>query len=127
MASSSSAMIIEPTINKVKEIKMSLPASFDGNRNEVLNFLQNCDLHLMVNRKMYPNDFERIAFVMSLMTKNDAATWKNQLVHEAVETAKANGKTDIDLGTYKAFREAVEKTFSPYDAPGEALERMKMM
>src|SRR5271169_2823172 len=46
---SSSNMVIEPTNNEVKEIKMNLPAPFDGNRNEVLNFLQNCDLHLMVN------------------------------------------------------------------------------
>ena len=34
---------------------------------------------------------------------------------------------DITFGVYEAFMNSLEKSFSPYDGPGDALEEMKQL
>ena len=40
---------------------------------------------------------------------------------------KDNWGDDISFGTYKAFMDNLEKLFSPYNGPGNALEEMKQL
>ena len=77
-----------------------------------------------MNKKKYDTDLAKIAFVLALMNDGDAAAWKEQLIDNAAAEADAN-KTEFDLGTWKNFEKALQETFEPYDAPGDALEKMK--
>src|SRR5271168_782038 len=107
-----------------KEIKLNYPKAFSGKREALKKFLQDCKLYLLVNKKTYDNDLNKIAFVLALMNEGDAAAWKEQLLEKAAMEAANTGK-ELDLGSYKDFEKSLNDTFAPYDAPGDALEKMK--
>src|SRR5277367_885065 len=109
-----------------KEIKLNYPKAFSGKREALKKFLQDCKLYLLVNKKTYDNDLTKIALVLALMNEGDAAAWKEQLLEKAAMEAAMNGK-ELDLGLYKDFEKSLNDTFAPYDAPGDALEKMKEM
>ena len=54
------------------------------------------------------------------MTEGSAASWKETLIEEAIETSERT-KTKFTLGTFKSFADKLKEFFSPYDAPGDAL------
>src|SRR5271156_4856910 len=58
------------------------------------------------------------------MNEGDAAAWKEQMIDKATADAIAK-ETVLDLGTYKDFEKSLNDMFAPYDAPGDALEKMK--
>ena len=60
------------------------------------------------------------------MNDGDAVSWKEQLMEDAQNKALAAG-TKFDFGTYANFRTGLNEAFSPFDAPGEALEKMKAL
>jgi Ty3 transposon capsid-like protein/Zinc knuckle len=108
-----------------KEIKLNPPKTFDGSREKFRKFLQDAELYMTINKKLYDTDLVKIGFVLSFMTEGQAAAWADQFVEEAQKTSIAQQKTDIDLGTYPNFRKTLTDTFSAYDSPGEALSQMK--
>ena len=59
------------------------------------------------------------------MTEGDAATWREQWLDDLNAKAEAANKTEMDFGTFGEFIELLEKYFAAYDAPGDALEKMK--
>ena len=61
---------------------------------------------------------------MSFMTEGDAALWKEEFIGKVIRDSVARGD-DIFFGSYKKFVKSLEKSFSPYDAPGDALDAMK--
>src|SRR5271155_1930385 len=107
-----------------KEIKLNYPKAFSGKRESLKKFIQDCSLYLLVNRKTYNNVLARITFVLPLMNEGDTAVWKEQMIDKAMADAITKN-TELDLGTYKDFEKSLNKTFTPYDAPGDALEKMK--
>ena len=109
---------------KTKEIKLNYPKPFTGKRENLKKFILDCNLYLLVNKKTYDNELTKIAFVLALMNDGDAAVWKEQLLEEAAMRAVTD-KTEMTLGTYDAFIQSLNETFAPYDAPGDALEKMK--
>ena len=107
-----------------KEIKLNYPKPFSGKRENLKKFIQDCNLYLLVNKKTYDNDLARIAFILALMNDGDAAAWKEQFLDQATAITTQNN-ADIDLGNFKTFVKSLEETFVPYNAPGDALEKMK--
>ena len=61
---------------------------------------------------------------MSFMTDGDAALWKEEFIGKVIRDSIARGD-DISFGSYKKFIKSLEKSFSPYNAPGDALDTMK--
>src|SRR6202522_4210122 len=59
------------------------------------------------------------------MNEGDAASWKEQLLDDAMTRAQASN-TDLNLGTYAQLKHNLQEAFAPYDSPGDALERMKL-
>ena len=114
----SSAMVIDAAPME-KEMRMPYPKPFTGKRENLNKFIQDCELHLLINRKVYDEDLKKIGFILALMPEGEAANWKEQFVSNARKTIP------FDLGTYAAFIAALEASFTPYDATGEALEKMK--
>ena len=97
------------------EIKMNLPKPFTGKKDELKRFLQNCRIHLQINRKKYDTDFAKIEFVLALMDEEYAATWKELM---------------MDQMTYVNFEKALQESFEPYDVDKDAsaqIEQMKMV
>ena len=117
---------LNPTQNddndeKVKEIKMNMPKDFSGKRGDLKKFLQDVYLYLHVNEKIYDTDTKKIAFALALMNEGDAASWKEQLLEEAMAVVP------FSLGTWDMFLVNLSEAFAPYDAPGDALEEMKTL
>ena len=108
----------------VKKTELNPPRPFTGKRTDLRRFLQDTFIFLTINKEHYNNDDKKIAFVMSFMTDGDAALWKEEFIGKVIRDSVARGD-DISFGTYKKFIESLKKSFSPYDAPGDALDAMK--
>jgi hypothetical protein len=110
---------------ETKEIKLNPPKPFDGSREKFRKFLQDAELYMTINKKLYDNDLVKIGFVLSFMTEGQAAAWADQFVEEAGKVAAAANRTGFDLGTYDNFKKTLKESFSAYDSPGDALTQMK--
>jgi len=78
-------------------------------------------MYIARNHKVYPNDFDKINFVLSFMNSGEAAAWNEQFIEEQPNLE------NLDLGTWDNFKKNLEEVFSPYDAPGEAREKLKRL
>jgi hypothetical protein len=119
--------IMATTTAETKEIKLNPPKPFDGSREKFRKFLQDAELYMTINKKLYDNDLVKIGFVLSFMTEGQAAAWADQFVEEAEKAAAAANRTGFDLGTYDNFRKILKESFSAYDSPGDALSQMKSL
>ena len=108
----------------IKKIKLNLPKIFTGKKTNLQRFLQDTFVFLMINKEHHNNNDKKIAFVMSFMTDRDAALWKQEFIGKVIRDSVARGD-DISFGLYKKFIESLEKSFSPYDMPGDTLDAMK--
>ena len=111
-----------PKFNTDKTVKLNNPKPFTGKQEELGKFLRDVALHIAVNDHIFTNDIKKIAFVLSYMTKGDAASWKEEFLKTKTQPGQA-----VDLGTYVVFITEIETAFKPYDAPGDALEEIKAM
>ena len=103
---------------------MNYPKVFTGNRDELKRFIQDCDLYMIINDKIYDLDMKKIGFVLALMNDRDVASWKEQFIKEAITTSNAQN-VPFTMGMYLTFKHDLQEAFTPYDAPGNALEKMK--
>ena len=44
---------------------------------------------MTINKKIYNDDIEKIGFFLSFMNEGDAASWKEQLLEDAMAIAQA--------------------------------------
>jgi Domain of unknown function (DUF4939) len=72
-----------PPTNRAKKLNLNKPEVFDGNCNNFKDFLQNVEVYMDINHKIYNNDLQKIAFVLSFMTTGAAATWRAQFINKA--------------------------------------------
>ena len=112
---------VAPTIKKTE---LNPPKVFTGKRTNLQRFLQDTFVFLTINKEHYNTDDKKIAFIMSFMTDGDAALWKQEFISKVIRDSVAAGN-EITFGTYKSFIESLEKSFLPYDAPGDTLDVMK--
>ena len=106
--------------------KLKTPTPFSGKREDLQKFLQEVKIYLLVNADAYPNDLDKILFVLSYMSEGDAASWKEEFFDTAKQKAAQDGTT-LSLGTYPQLITLIEKDFSPYDTPKDAIYKMKEM
>ena len=52
------------------------------------------------------------------MTSGDAKSWMDQYLEES------NRGEYLDLGTWSEFTKALQESFKPYDAPGDAMDKI---
>ena len=97
---------------------------FSGKREDLWKFLQEINIFLLGNADAYPSDLDKILFVLSYMSEGDANSWKEEFFDSA-EQISAQAGTTLTLGTYKNFIAEIEKDFSPYDAPKDAIYSMR--
>ena len=97
MASSST-----PTASP-REIKLNMPLPFSGKREDLTKFWQNCCVFTSINNKIYSSDKRKIAFILSLLTEEEVASWKEQFVGQAILNCKKQRMT-LDFGTFTVMR-----------------------
>ena len=112
-----------PTSATTKK-KLRPPTPFSGKREDLRKFLQEIKIFLLGNADAYPSDLDKILFVLSYMSEGDTNSWKEEFFDSAEQVAAQTGTT-LTLGTYKNFIAEIEKDFSPYDAPKDAIYEMK--
>src|SRR5271168_950358 len=109
---------------KIKEVKLNPAKPFDGKRENLKKLIQDGELYITINKKTYDDEIKNIGFFLSFMNKGDTASWKEQLLDDAMTWAQASN-TDLNLGTYAQFKHDLQEV--PYNPPGDALERMKLL
>ena len=102
-----------------KEIKLSPPATFDGDRKKLNEFLIDCRTYLELNAATYNDDKKKILFMLSYMKGGTAGPWKEAWVSENI-----SGTTPV-YGTFTNFYTKVRTDFSPADKEGDALVKMR--
>ena len=107
-----------PPVHRPTELKLAPPKPFTGNREDLNRFLLDLNLYLMVNHEIYNTSFKKIGYTLSFMTSGDAKSWKDQYLEES------NKGEYLDLGTWSEFTEALRESFKPYNAPGDAMEKI---
>jgi hypothetical protein len=60
--------------NGSKELNLNKPEAFNSNRDGFKEFLQNIEVYMDINHKMYNNELRKIAFVLFFMTTGSATT-----------------------------------------------------
>ena len=106
--------------------KLKEPTPFSGKRDDLRKFLQEIKLYLLGNKQHYPEDEDKVLFVLSYMNEGDANSWKEEFVETAEQNAAQTSK-DLDLGTYDDLIKAITKDFSPYGTQKDAIFAMKEM
>src|ERR1700678_4568433 len=113
-------VVMNDNDSKIKEVKLNPPKPFDGKRENLRKFIQDGELYLMINKKIYDDDLKKIGFFLSFMNEGDAASWKEQLLEDALATAQANN-TELNLGSFAQFKHDLQEAFAPYDSPGDSV------
>ena len=88
------ALPLTKETTKATEIKLNQPKPFTRKQEDLKKFLQDTNLYLLVNNKVYDTDVKKIAFALSFMNKGDTASWKEQLLEDAMALEM------FDLGTW---------------------------
>ena len=113
-----------PVASAATKKKIRLPTPFSGKREDLRKFLQEIKIFLLGNADAYPNNLDKILFILSYMSEGDANSWKEEFFDSAEQTLAQAG-ISLTLGTYQNFITEIEKDFSPYDAPKDAIYEMK--
>jgi len=107
--------------NGTKELRINYPSEFDGNRDNLENFLQDCQLYLAINEEVYNTDIKKIIFILSFLKKGTALTWKESWAQEKLATPTQ------DLGTLVNFKDELKKAFSAADTEGDARAKLRQL
>ena len=59
-----------------RALRLNLPKDFSGKREDLKKFLQQVNLYMDVNAKIYKDNMMKIACVLSFMDEGDASSWK---------------------------------------------------
>ena len=102
------------------EMKLCIPAEFNGDRSKTKEFVLDSKMYIRGNSDIYDDDKKKILFVLSHMRGGTAGPWKEDYFNTAL-----NSQTGF--GTYTAFMNTVESAFSPSDVQGDARTKLKTL
>ena len=106
--------------------KLKTPTPYSGKREELRKFLQEVKIYLLANESSYPEDLDKILFVLSYMSEGDANSWKEEYI-DSIKQKAAQDNAALNFGDYKTFITKLTDDFSPYDAPKDAIYAMREM
>ena len=56
------------------------PTPYSGKREDLRKFLQEVKIYLLANEDSYPENLDKILFVLSYMSEGDANSWKEEYI-----------------------------------------------
>ena len=74
---------------------MKAPTPFSGKREDLQKFLQEIKIYLLANGNVYPDNIDKVLFVLSYMSEGDVSSWKEEFFETAKQTASQNRGTLI--------------------------------
>jgi hypothetical protein len=86
-------------IGASEKIKLSPPTPFTGKQNKFVLFMQDIYIYLKANRYIYNNNDKKISFILSYLTRGDAAIWKQQFIQMKIEEHKEEGTKEPNWET----------------------------
>jgi hypothetical protein len=104
-----------------KEIRLNAPEPFNGNREDLVSFIQNCRVALSLNSGIYDTDEKQILYILSYMTSGTAKTWKEAYLDEILANKKP------DFGKFDDFLKKIKEAFSSSDSEGEARAQLRQL
>ena len=115
-----------PNAPRPTELKIGQPTAFSGKNADSQAFLAQCLNYLETNDRIYDTDHRKIAFILSFMTKDSAATWARDFIMKKMAKAKEL-ESKLDYGAYWIFVNSFEKEFNPVDGEADAVRKMKLL
>ena len=103
--------------------KLKTPTPYSGKREELRKFLQEVKIYLLANKSSYPENLDKILFVLSYMSEGDTNSWKEEYI-DSIEQKAAQDNAALNFGDYNTFITKLTNNFSPYDAPKDAIYAM---
>src|SRR5271168_683016 len=73
-------------VETAKEIRIGLPTPFDGTRENLQAFLQECGMYFDLNSNVYDTETKRVIFMLSYMKGGTAQAWKESFLTTASES-----------------------------------------
>ena len=74
-----------------KNLKMPIP--YSCKREDLRKFLQEVKIYLLANADTYPDDQDKVLFILSYMSEGDATSWKEEFFDSKEQTATVRGPT----------------------------------
>ena len=130
----STSEIISPEINttiinepeqessSTKEVGITKPSSFNGDRRRVKEFIQECNVYLNINENIYKTDKLKVAFVLSLMNEKEVCQWKAHFINKITRL-----DMKLDFPKFKDFLILIQHAFKPADQAGEAMNKLELL
>ena len=69
----------------LRENNINKLTPFTGDRKKIETFIQECKMYLRINRYIYEDDEDKIAFVLSFMNEKEALRWKHTFLRFIME------------------------------------------
>ena len=103
--------------NRNPDLRFGRIKPFAGKRETLEKFLEDLQLHILLNR--ITDDQDKIAFALTNMEGGDADSWRTAFIKKTVVGGVAT------FGTWKDFVDDLKKNFKPYDVQGEAINQIQ--
>ena len=104
---------VAPSTSQVTEIHISCPEEYDEKPETTQAWLNSVHLYLLINAALYYDDDRKIAYTLSYMKKDSAATW--------AEVRCQQGFASQSFGTFATFEADFEKAFRNANVQQEAM------
>ena len=111
-----------PNNSNAKEKMINKPTSFTGDRKRIETFLQECQIYLQINRRVYETDEDKIAFILSHMNEKEALRWKQTYIRSLV---KKEG--EIVFPTIREFVKLLAHYFKPANQVKDATHQLNLL
>jgi hypothetical protein len=108
--------------NAVKEKSINKPTPFTGDRKKVETFIQECRMYLRINREIYTDDEDKIAFFLSFMNDKEALRWKQTYLR-----AITDAEGEMHFPTIKDFVKELLNYFQPSNTAMDAAHQLAML
>ena len=103
---------------KPQELKLGQPPAFDGKPEKARGWFNNTQLYLLVNKDIYNNNDQKIAFALSFMREGSAALWA------LTETEAAFKRNLPSFGTWQDFLNKFSASFILENTKDQAIAWM---
>lgn len=107
--------------DSMKEIRIGVPTPFDGTRENLISFINECALYCTLNSGIYDTDAKKVIFMLSYMKGGTAQAWKESFITEAIK------KVPEDYGTITEFLTKLRAAFELANSEGEARARIRKL
>ena len=108
--------------SNAKEKMINKPTPFTGDRKRIKTFLQECQIYLQINRKIYDTSEDKIAFILSYMNEKEALRWKQTYLRSII-----NEEGDMEFPTTREFVKLLENYFKPANQVKDTTHQLNLL